>query len=509
MENTDANTEECAIIPHHDNQADVDTFIKENFLLKNMNEEIHITLETKCSEYLNSLYEKKLFDSYVKILEKGQPTLSVNFVQPYILKIRDIYFDGFTKLVILYWHDLSEDFIKSLFYNVNNKTICNNEQIIRFLFGLSGFRNSISNFSDFKKSICEDAIFCRLSCANFLITQFSEKELSDNNYFLAGSIMKYLCLYGTEDTIRFFLEYPPIKNNISRIKDCGRNILYMACLCENEENVERPLETVLKSGLVDSLMANEMGRGNKTPLQICIEHQSLECVKMLLDKGLICKFYCDIQKYSWLFEQNYDVLKLLFSAGLFDKIINSKSNTGETILHTVVGYFKSKKIITDLLCSTLLTEETFNSKVNGRTFLHYACDKYHCRSEEVIDYIIDSGHVIEKFVKDFINEIKDDPKITKLYNLNSLKMLCTHFELNAIFDDIEKKIQEDHERERENKCAGLKSIIESLETQLDECVKAFESNENIICEFQDKIQDSMECVEHLNYVIGITNGEKC
>lgn len=496
MENTNANTEECTIVPH-DDQTEADAFIKEYFLLKEINGS-HITLETKCAVYLNSLYEKKLFDLYVKILVKGYSTLNDKFVQPYILQIRDVYFDGFTKLVTLYCYDLSADFIKSLFYDTNGKTVCNDEQILGFLFELVGNHRTISNFSDFKICLCDNAVYNKLSCAKFLITKLSEGELCKNNYYFAGFMMNIVIADGTDDVMRFFLEYSPIKKNISMIKNCNRNLLHLVCLHNNEENEVSPLETVLKSGLVDSPMANEPGRSNKTPLQICIEHQSLERVKMLLDTGLIYKFYCDIQKHEWLFTQNYDILKLLFSAGLFDNIINSKSNTGETILHTVVKYFKSKKIITDFLHPTLLTEETMNAKTNGYTFMHYVCDKYYPRSGEVIGYILDSGRVTEQFVEDFINEIKDDPKITELYNLNALKMLCAGFGRDAIFNEIEKKIQE-----RENKRAQIKSIIESLETQRDGYVKTIESNENIICELQDKIQESMEHIKHLNYVIDV------
>lgn len=466
-------------------QTDADKFMREYYPKTMTDGEFKTKLEADCGTTLNLLFKNKAFDLYVDILEKERLRLNVEFVQPYILNIRDVYFDGFKKLVILYFHELSEKFIKSLFRDVDD------EQILSWLFKLSCISRKISDFCGFKLDVCVDAIYKIRSCVNFLITQFSEEEMMKNDAYCAGVIMNELCASGTTDMLCFFLNQPPIKNNISKIKySKTRNVLHTACIHINEENTESPLETVLKSGLVDTHIANKTLNNGKTPLQLCVEYQTPKHVKMLLDTGLVDKFRWDMNLYKWLFNKNYDVLKLMFSAGLFDIVMCSKNRSVGTILHTVVRNFKSPKIITDILQSTNLTDEIIELKVDGCTFMHDVCKKDYANWEEVLGYILDSGRLTDKFIEDFVESIMSKSTELNLYNPDALEKLRVNF--GKIFDNLDKKY------------AMIKitdNLVKLLEEQTNNYIKAIETNENMICEFQNKIMEALDCIKHCDFII--------
>lgn len=468
----------------------------EQYLRSLNNEQFMSVFKENCIECLRTAYEDKSFDSYMRIMKVAYNNLDINDLQPYILKIREEYFDGFKELVTLYFDKLSKTFIKSLFYDAKNADqVCSDEQTLRWLFKLPGIDRKISGYTLFKKDLVLNTITHRLSCFHFLITQFSYQELINDG--MAGIIMNFLCSFGTKDLLYSFLNGPVIRNNIEKIRCGSSNILHLACGYNFEEtDTEQPLEIVLNLKLVNRQMANEPNGSNQTPLQLCVKKQTIDGVKMLLNTKLLIPIDYNINHLasSWILKSNYDVVKLMFLEGLFDKILNKKSCLGETILHAIVTSknSKCKRIITDILSSVELTDETIESKLNDCTFMHYVCKKNYADWEEVLGYILDSGRVGNKFFQDFMKSIMFIPKAFELYNRNALEKLCDAFCENI--DNFKNKMKD---------IEDIRNIIDIAKKESANFTSIVEANENDICKINSQIQYLTECVGHWDFLIDV------
>lgn len=412
-------------------------------------------VESFVKSLLDDAFGKKKYELFTDILIMSLGKLNKESVQKYITDIHRESFDNFGRLVNDYadginklsqsWRAIStyeRRIVESFFFE--NENLRDEQTLIWLLLESDIDETKIG--TELMVEIVSKSAINNFKCFNILF----EKFYKHFTLTFIKSLVRHMCATKNIDDFRFLLSHPYVRDNFSKISECSRNNNFLHAVCVEDAEV---IKIVLDSGLIDEHMANAINDDGKTPLQLCADKQTLDTVQMLLDTGLInATSYVGADNSlisSWIFTKPFLTAQTIFLFGLkskiLDGVLNLKGIYDYTILHKLVIETEYTELISDVLSTTILTDETIGSlNASGMTFMHYVCQAGYDNWEMVMINVLCSDRISPVFVADFIASFSKDT--IGLYNKEAL------MNISEILSCYPKNDYHRYNCDSENKC---------------------------------------------------------